>query len=201
MKVLHAILAVAVAGTSTTALAARWVLVEIAKDQTVYFLDTSKLTSTQERTYWVKRIRKTVDYDGEKSAVVRYAFDCKNDRLAALSITTYKTDGNVINSLDRAEPMRIAIPDSIGESLLRVACQSKNTLLGKDVIANTDGWAELYHSPPPPPEPTPSLSSTRKVEPPQKSVGPVRMKSEESKPEKAELICFYDLEGRAHCND
>jgi hypothetical protein len=59
-----------------------------------------------------------------KYALVLYELNCKTDELRVVSVTEYDKDGHVIESRQYNDPAwSDAVPESIGEEILKIACR------------------------------------------------------------------------------
>lgn len=77
--------------------------------------------------FWVKQLSKTYNDVYYKSSLILFKIDCKEGMLGEVQATEYDANGTIIHNSptkkDLIIRMSYAIPDSVGEALIEIACQ------------------------------------------------------------------------------
>lgn len=125
-----------------------------------YFFDAESVEKSKDIvSVWIKSVRTyTADSDGSWSKAIRLRMNCPRRTIQVVSSSTYNSDGKFIKSSSSVGSEEIAIPDSIGDGLLKVVCLAdfpKNTpatkdsyfrLKGNDIFLATKIFVELRKS-------------------------------------------------------
>jgi hypothetical protein len=72
---------------------------------------------------WIKTVEKDTNKKHSYS-MIRYALNCRTDKMRVLTGTDYDKDGQVLSTEDDSETKwRDVVPESIGEMILETACR------------------------------------------------------------------------------
>jgi hypothetical protein len=127
-----------------------------------YFFDAASVEKSKDvSTVWIKTVRTyTPDSDGSWATALRWRLNCQKKTIQTLAWSTYDADGKFIKSGSNASSEDAAIPDSIGEGILKASCMAdfpKNTpatnpvyfkldKFNNDIFAATKRFVELRKS-------------------------------------------------------
>lgn len=109
---------------SLNASASTWNVVSI-NDDALYFFDADTVEKTRDKNVlvWVKLVRTTkADADGSWADALRWKFNCPKRTIQTLAWSSYDRDGTFIRSSQATGKESEVIPDSVGETILKVAC-------------------------------------------------------------------------------
>jgi hypothetical protein len=134
----------------TSAFASSWnYLLTISNDDMEYFFDAESVNKTKEVVnLWAKTVQtdKAQD-DGSWSVAYNWKLNCAKRTIQLMGWSTYDSTGKFIKSYSTPNTENPVIPDSVGESVLKVACMAdfpKNTPSTKNsyfAVANNDIFA------------------------------------------------------------
>lgn len=140
-----------------TAFASTWnVLLGVGNDETRYFFDSDTVVKTRDRNIlvWLKAVQTTkANSDGSWAVALRWKMNCSKNTIQIISYSSYNRDGKLILSDSKPRMEHEAAPDSIGEAVLKIACEpifpndksniSYYRLDGVDVFQATKIFVEL----------------------------------------------------------
>lgn len=145
--------------SGASAFASEWnTFMAVGSDDAEYFFDAESVNKTKNTvTLWVKTVQKSKpEPDGSWSTAYNYRMNCPNRTTQVLSMSTYDSTGQFIASNSTSRPEKSAVPDSIGEGVLKIACMAdfpRNTpgtktsyfkIEGNDIFAATKLFVEFY---------------------------------------------------------
>lgn len=119
-------IAVALALSSTMAVAAEWHYVN-KSDSEVYFIDESKLDRQKPvRDFWLKYISKSPEYVNSKQSdrgLIQYRANCRAGEIADLQVIKYTSSGSTAYSAKaRVVEFDAVAPETVAESWLTYVC-------------------------------------------------------------------------------
>ena len=137
--------------------ASSWNYPSIGTDDSLYFFDADTVEKTRDKNVlvWVKQVNKVkADSDGTWSMASRWKINCIKKTIQKLSWSVYDIDGKFIKSNSTPGQEAGVVPDSIGESFLKIACDpsfpndksEKIYFKVKDVLLFTKKVVELENS-------------------------------------------------------
>jgi hypothetical protein len=144
---------------TTIAHASTWNFALVGDDEVRYFFDSDTVVKTRDRNIlmWVKTVKTTKAYsDGSWSIAYRWKINCSKKTLQTLAWSSYGNDGKFIRSGSTLGVEEEVVPDSVGEAMLKIACESNfpndkssNSyfkLEGMDVFQATRNYVEHIKS-------------------------------------------------------
>ena len=109
-----------------------WIYVGTASDKSRYYINTENIsTNSMFKKVWVKilspltKVKKggnEISYKDTKEMML-WEFNCKNMELRIIRSTLYLSDGSVVNSNPISNNFEPIIPESIGETVTKKACE------------------------------------------------------------------------------
>lgn len=129
MKIIKkTVFAAAVLLNSSTVYASTWnFLTARGDDNAIFFFDADSVDKTEAKmvTLWVKSVRtRTVDTDGSWATASRWKFNCADHTIQTLANSTYDRKGVFTKSFPNPSPAESTVPDSIGEQVQNIVCES-----------------------------------------------------------------------------
>lgn len=120
------IFAVAAICAAPTATAATWYGIDVWPDDSVIFFDSDTVERTPGLvTVWFKSVQlSSADKDGAWSTAYRWRFNCSARTMQALASSDYDNRGKFIKSYNTSGSANPVFPDSVGEGLLKIACDA-----------------------------------------------------------------------------
>lgn len=112
---------------SSTSSAATWHGMAVGTDDLAYFFDSESVQKSPNTvSVWVKTVSftKPKDADGVWATAFRYRFDCLARTIQMLTYSDYDENGKYISSSDREGSTKLVTPDSTGEGMLNIFCES-----------------------------------------------------------------------------
>lgn len=109
--------------------ATEWGFVTISTANSIYYIDRDSIRKTSD--YGGQIVSAWFKIDESKNAKVRhretkilYHFRCATSEMKSVQWIDYAADGSVVNSSqsNAYSSFRVAVPDSVGYSMLEVAC-------------------------------------------------------------------------------
>lgn len=93
--------------------------------ESVYYFDADTVLKDHEiTTLWVKTVQMEKPDDAGNWAIAsRWKINCSKQTIQTLAWTTYDKNGKYIRSDTRVGSQDVVVPDSMGESVLKVACE------------------------------------------------------------------------------
>jgi len=143
---------------ANSAAAATWNYISAGNDRTLYFFDADTVErSPGNVTLWVKTVQtRQPDTDGSWASALRWKLNCSARTIQTLAWSTYNNSGEFISSNNNPSKPQPVIPDSIGEAVLKIACEAdfpRNTsgknyfkLDNNDVFKARDNWVNYQNS-------------------------------------------------------
>ena len=112
--------------SSTSTIASTWNYMNVGNETSRYYFDSDTVEKNREiTTLWVKIVRTTSpDKEGAWASAVRWRFNCSKRTIQILTMSDYDKDGTFMKSYPNSTKEDAVIPDSTGEGVLRIACQS-----------------------------------------------------------------------------
>ena len=125
-KAKASLLAVALGLITPPAYSASWYFMWAGNSDTKYFFDQDTVEKSQGIvTLWLKMVQaRKADTDGSWATAVRWRINCPKRTIQNLAMSTYDANGKFIRSYNNAGTENSIIPDSTGEAVHRIACQS-----------------------------------------------------------------------------
>ena len=120
------LLAAAAGCFAPTVEAATWYGMDVISDDSMYFFD----ADTVERSpgavvVWVKTVRiSSADRHGAWSTAFRWRVNCSARTIQILAFSDYDNSGKFIRSINNPGTASPVYPDSTGEGVLKIACES-----------------------------------------------------------------------------
>ena len=108
------------------AAAATWYGMDLVTDSSIYFFDADSVKKQSGIIeIWVKTVRiSSPDRDGAWATATRWRIKCLDRTIQALASSDYDNSGKFIRAYNNPESPSPAYPDSIGEGMLQIACES-----------------------------------------------------------------------------
>lgn len=108
-----------------TASAATWNIFWRNTNEALFFFDADTVEKSGNTvTLWVKAVRKWQgDLDGSWAHAERWRFNCSARTIQTLSSSSYNNSGDFIKSNNKPSAPSLVPPDSIGETVLKIACE------------------------------------------------------------------------------
>lgn len=141
---------------TTNAFASTWYFLWVGNDEVRSFFDADTIEKTRDRNIllWLKTVNTTkANSDGSWSMAFRWKIGCSKRTVQTLAWSSYGSDGKFIRSGSNPEAASEVIPDSMGEAILKIACEpvfpndkSGNSyfkLEGIDVFQATKNYVEV----------------------------------------------------------
>lgn len=110
----------------TSAFASSWNYAWIGNDDATYYFDAETVQKNPNKTIlvWVKYVRNTTpENDGSWATASRWSLSCSKRTLQSLQSSAYDRDGKFIKSYPKPSDEQVVVPDSIGEAMLKLACE------------------------------------------------------------------------------
>ena len=113
-------------GLSPAATAATWNYISAGNEETLYFFDSDTVErSSNVETLWIKTDQvSSPDKGGAWSTALRWRMNCSARTIQTLAWSDYDNAGNFIRSNNKSGTANLALPDSTGEAVLKIACQA-----------------------------------------------------------------------------
>lgn len=111
---------------STSVSASAWnFVVSVGDDTTLYFFDADTVQKKGNvSTLWVKSVElDSPDKHGAWATALRWRIDCSARTIQTLAWSDYDNEGNFLKSNNQPASPRPATPDTVGESILEIACE------------------------------------------------------------------------------
>jgi len=145
--------------------ASTWNYLNAGNDNARYYFDGDTVDKIKDRTVslWIKSVQtKKADSDGSWATAYRWKISCANRTIQTLTSSNYDQNGAFMNSASIAGPVSVAVPDSVGEAIMKIACEpnfpndtSGNSyfkIIGNDVFKTTKYYTASYLTPDPAPK-------------------------------------------------
>ena len=141
-----------------SAFASTWHFTWVGSDEARYFFDADTVEKNRDiTTLWIKTVRiNTPDVDGSWARALRWQLNCSKRTVQGLAWSTYSKDGKFITSNSTPTQETAVIPDTTGESMLKLACEvgfpqdasaSKHyKVVGNDIFQATKNFIENQKS-------------------------------------------------------
>lgn len=109
---------------AASAFASSWHFTWAGNNETLFFFDADTVEKNREiTTVWVKIVRTNrPDTDGSWATAVRWRMNCTKRTIQTLASSDYDQDGKFMKSYPNPGKETEVIPDSTGESMLKIAC-------------------------------------------------------------------------------
>lgn len=159
MKITKILLTFSLFFGTTAAFASTWFGTASGTDDTLYFFDADSVEKNRGITIiWIKtvQIHRADSSDGSWAAAYRWRINCSKKTIQSLAASTYDQDGKFIKSSPNPGKETDVIPDSTGESMLKLACvadfpKSKSEkgywrIESNDIFQATRNYAEYLKS-------------------------------------------------------
>ena len=119
------VLAVALTSCIANVSASTWNLILVGNQEALHFFDADTVEKSGNTvTLWTKTVQsRKADSDGSWATANRELFDCSARTIQRLSWSSYNNNGDYIGSSHRPSTPYSPAPDTIGEALLRIACE------------------------------------------------------------------------------
>ena len=110
----------------SSAFASTWHFTWVGNDDARYFFDAETVEKNRDiTTLWIKTVRtNTPDNDGSWATALRWRLNCSKRTIQTLAWSTYAKDGKFIKSNSTPDQETPVVPDSTGESMLKLACEA-----------------------------------------------------------------------------
>lgn len=143
---------------ASNARASTWNFAWVGNDEVRYFFDADTVEKNKELvTVWIKTVQTaTPDNDGTWARALRWRMNCSKRTILSLASSTYDKDGKFIRSGTPSGSETPVVPDSTGESMLKIACEAnfpRDTsgenyfeLNGTDVFQATKNYVDMKKS-------------------------------------------------------
>jgi len=89
-----------------------------------YDRDRTRVGVQDETTIWVRYDHSRDRTVSKRLTIAMFLVECSTRRFASRRITTYAASGALIDSYDNDSPIKSPVPDSVGEDIVRAACDS-----------------------------------------------------------------------------
>ena len=107
--------------------ASSWYFMSIGTSETRYFFDGDTVVKGTDKTVtlWVKSVQtRKADPGGAWAKALRWKVDCANLTFQTLGSSTYDREGAFLASQSTKGDVVLAAPESVGEGIIQIACQS-----------------------------------------------------------------------------
>jgi hypothetical protein len=110
----------------SNAQASTWNFAWVGNDEVRYFFDADTVEKNKELvTVWIKTVQTAApDNDGSWSMALRWRMNCSKRTILSLASSTYDKDGKFLKSSTLPGTDAAVVPDSTGESMLKIACEA-----------------------------------------------------------------------------
>jgi hypothetical protein len=119
-------LAFAAISLSPSAFSATWNNMAVGFNKSLYFFDADTVEKNANSvTLWIKTVQISApDTQGAWATAVRLRINCTAKTFQTLAASDYDNEGNFIKASNKSESPAIAAPDTTGESIIKIACES-----------------------------------------------------------------------------
>ena len=128
MRTIYSVLIVCLASLafSQSALSATWNYSGVGNDDANYFFDQDTVAKTGDTVMvWMKSVQtRNLDTDGSWATAYKWRINCAKRTMQTLTASAYEKNGKFINSLSTPGREEEVIPDSLGEGILKIACEA-----------------------------------------------------------------------------
>lgn len=138
--------------------ASTWNFVWVGNDETRFFFDADTVEKSKDiTTVWIKTVQVNhPNSNGSWSYAHRWKINCQKKTIQTLAYSSYDKDGRFIRSDSTPGTEDVAVPDSTGEAMMKIACEAnfpRDTsnakyfkLEGNDVYQATKNYGDYQKS-------------------------------------------------------